>query len=54
VSVAWTSAAKQDRDDIWFYVSAEHLSAAARMDELFSAAAARLGDHLNLAHPGKM
>ena len=52
--VVWTPEAEQDRDDIWFYISAENPSAAAGMDELFSAAAARLADHPNLAHPGKI
>jgi toxin ParE1/3/4 len=54
VRVVWAPEAEQDRDDIWFHVSAENPSADARMDELFSVEAARLGSHSKLGHPGKI
>lgn len=54
MKVVWTPEAEQDRDDIWLYIAAENLRAAARMDELFSAAATRLADHPNLGRPGKI
>ncbi len=54
MKVVWTPEAEHDRDDIWFYIAAENLSVAARMDELFSAAAARLASHPDLGHPGKI
>jgi len=54
VKVVWTPEAEQDRDDIWLYIFAENLRAAARLDELFSAAAARLASHPNLGHTGKV
>ncbi|WP_246094051.1 MULTISPECIES: type II toxin-antitoxin system RelE/ParE family toxin [Mesorhizobium] len=39
--VVWTPEAEQDRADIWDYIAADSPSAAARMDQLFSDAAAR-------------
>lgn len=38
--VRWTPEAEQDRDDIWDHIVADDPSAAARMDLLFSEAAA--------------
>ena len=52
--VIWTPEALQDRADIWDYIAADKPSAAARMDALFSDAAARLADHPVLARPGKI
>jgi toxin ParE1/3/4 len=54
VRVVWTPAAQQDRVDLWDYIAAENPRAAARMDELFSEAAASLADHPMLGRPGKI
>jgi addiction module RelE/StbE family toxin len=54
VRVVWTPEAQQDRVDLWGYIAAENPRAAARMDELFSEAAASLADHLMLGRPGKI
>jgi toxin ParE1/3/4 len=50
--VIWTPEALQDRTDIWDHIAADNSSAAARMDELFSDAAARLAEHPKLGRPG--
>lgn len=50
--VVWTPEALQDREDIWDYIAADNPGAAARMDELFSDAAARLAAHPQLGRPG--
>lgn len=52
--VIWTPEAQQDRADVWDYIAADNPHAAARMDELFSDAAARLADHPKLGKPGKI
>ena len=52
--VVWTPEAEQDRDDIWNHIAADNPRAAARMDELFSSAAARLVDHPKLGRGGKI
>ena len=52
--VIWTPEALQDRADVWDYIAADNPGAAARMDELFSDAAARLADHPKLGRPGKI
>lgn len=52
--VVWTREAEQDRDDVWEYIAADSVSAAARMDELFSDAAAQLADFPELGRPGKI
>ncbi|MDZ7936982.1 MAG: type II toxin-antitoxin system RelE/ParE family toxin [Rhodoferax sp.] len=52
--VIWTPEAQQDRADIWDYIAADNPSAAANVDSLFSAAAARLADHPKLGRPGKI
>ena len=52
--VIWTPEALQDRADVWDYIAADNPRAAARMDELFSDAAARLADHPKLGRPGKI
>lgn len=54
MKVIWTPEAQQDRADVWVYIAADNLRAAARMDELFSDAAARLTDHPRLGRPGKI
>ena len=52
--VIWTPEALQDRVDVWDCIAADNLRAAARMDELFSDAAAQLADHPKLGRPGKI
>jgi len=52
--VVWTPEAQQDRADIWDYIAADNPPAAARIDDLFSDAAARLAVHPNLGHTGKI
>ncbi len=52
--VVWTPEAQQDRADVWEYIAADNPCAAARMDELFSDAAARLAQHPLLGRPGKI
>ncbi len=54
MSVIWTPEALQDRAEIWDYIAADNPQAAARMDELFSDAAARLAEHPNLGKPGQV
>ena len=54
MKVFWTPEAEQDRDSIWLHIAADNPRAAARMDELFSDAAARLADHPKLGRPGKI
>ena len=54
MKVNWTPEAEQDRDDIWLHIAADNLRAAARLDELFSDATARLADHPKLGRPGKI
>ena len=52
--VIWTPEAQQDRADIWDYIAADKPQAAARMDELFSNAAASLAEFPMLGRPGKI
>lgn len=52
--VIWTPEAEQDRADVWDYIATDNPHAAARMDELFSDAAARLAEHPKLGTPGKI
>jgi toxin ParE1/3/4 len=52
--VTWTPEAQQDRADIWDYIAADNLSAAVKMDELFSDAAIRLTQHPMLGRRGKV
>ncbi|RVC77660.1 type II toxin-antitoxin system RelE/ParE family toxin [Mesorhizobium sp. M4A.F.Ca.ET.022.05.2.1] len=52
--VIWTPEAEQDRADIWSYIAADSPSAAARMDQLFSDAVARLADFPKLGRTGKI
>jgi toxin ParE1/3/4 len=54
VKVCWTAAAKQDRLEIVAYIRTDNPRAAARMDQLFSDAAARLARHPRLGRPGKI
>jgi addiction module RelE/StbE family toxin len=50
--VVWTPEAQQDRFDIWESIAGDDPGAAARMDELFSDAAARLEDYPELGRAG--
>lgn len=52
--VIWTPEAEQDRADVWDSIAADNPRAAARMDELFSDAAAALAAHCQLGKPGKI
>lgn len=54
MKVSWTPEALQDRIDIWDYIAAKNPPAAARMDELFSVAAASLAEHPELGKPGQI
>jgi len=54
LKVIWTPEAEQDRVSIWDYIAADNPRAAARMDALFSAAAARLANRPKLGRPGKI
>lgn len=52
--VIWTPEAQQDRADVWDDIAADNPRAAARMDELFSEAAAKLAEHPKLGRLGKI
>lgn len=52
--VIWTPEAEQDRDDVRDYIAADNPRAAARMDQLFSDAAAKLAEHPKLGRVGKI
>lgn len=54
MKVFWSPEALYDRSCIWTYIAAHDPAAAARMDERFSNAAARLADFPMLGHEGKI
>jgi toxin ParE1/3/4 len=54
VKIFWTPEAEQDRASIFDYIAADNPGAAIRMDELFGAASARLGDHPKLGRSGSV
>lgn len=54
MKVVWTPEAEQDREEVWEYIAAESAAAAARMDKLFSDAAAQLVDFPELGRSGKI
>jgi addiction module RelE/StbE family toxin len=54
VKVFWTPEAQQDRAEVWDYIAADNPAAAARLDELFSVAAAKLTDFPMLGRTGKI
>lgn len=54
MKVVWTPEALQDRVEVWDFIADNNPRAAARMDELFSEAAAKLSDHPKLGRPGKI
>ena len=45
MKVIWTPEAQQDRADVWDYIAADDPHTAARMDALFSNAAASLAEY---------
>jgi addiction module RelE/StbE family toxin len=54
VKVRWTPEAEDDRAQIFDHIAADSPRAAAKMDELFSKAAARLADHPKLGRTGRI
>ena len=54
MKVVWTPEAQQDRAEVWDYIAADNPRAAARMDQLFSNAAARLATHPKRGRVGKI
>lgn len=54
MKVVWTPEARQDREAIWDYIAVDSPRSAAKMDELFSKAAARLADHHQLGRTGRI
>jgi addiction module RelE/StbE family toxin len=54
VKLVWTPEALQDRREVWDYIAADNHFAPARMDALFSEAAARLADHPQFGRAGKI
>jgi addiction module RelE/StbE family toxin len=54
VRLVWTPEALLDPGDIWDYIATDNPLAAARMDELFSDAAARLVDHPKFGRSGAL
>ena len=54
MEVVWTPEAESDRDEIWAYIAADDVRAAARIDHLFSVAAARLATHPEIGKPGRL
>ncbi|MDR1062991.1 MAG: type II toxin-antitoxin system RelE/ParE family toxin [Azoarcus sp.] len=54
MKVRWSASARQDRLEIRDYIVGDNRRAAARMNALFSKAAARLADHPHLGKPGQI
>ncbi len=54
MKVRWVAAAKQDRHDIATYIRKDNPRAAARMDQLFSDAVARLSAYPMIGRSGKI
>lgn len=54
MKVIWTPEAHQDRAEIWDYLSARDANAAVRIDDLVSAAVARLANFPMLGHEGEV
>ncbi len=52
MQVFWGRQAELDREDVFAYIADDNPAAAVRMDELFSAAGARLAEHPRLGKPG--
>lgn len=54
MKVRWTASARQDRLGIREYIAEDDRRAAARMDKLFSEAAAKLAEYPHLGKPGRV
>lgn len=54
MKIRWTPEAEDDRFAIWAYIAENNPDAAARMDALFSAAAASLVEQPQLGRAGKI
>jgi addiction module RelE/StbE family toxin len=54
LNVIWTPEAQQDRAEIWDFIAADNLRAAARLDKRFSDAAAKLATHPRIGRPGRV
>lgn len=54
MNIRWIAAARQDRADIVDYIAVDNPRAALKMDELFSEAAAKLGEFPMLGRMGKI
>ena len=54
MKVRWTPEAEDDRAQIFDHIAADSPRAAAKMDELFSKAAARIADHPKLGRTGRI
>lgn len=52
MKIAWGPQARSDRAAIWDFIAQDSPAAAARMDQLFSDAVAKLADFPRLGHPG--
>lgn len=54
MKVRWTPEARNDRADIWDYLSTHDVNAAVRIDELFSKSIAQLADYPMIGHEGEV
>jgi len=54
VRVIWTPEAELDRADVWDSIATDSPRSAARMDQLFSEAAARLADYPRFGRVGRI
>jgi addiction module RelE/StbE family toxin len=54
VIVYWSRQAEQDRLEIWNYIAADNPAAAARVDQLFSEAVARLVAYPEMGRAGEV
>lgn len=54
MKIVWALAAEQDRSDILDYIADDNVTAAVRLDELFSATADSLRDNPLLGRPGQV
>jgi len=52
--VRWTFKAERDRAEILDYIATDNLTAAARMNQLFSRAAAMLAEHPQIGKAGQL
>ncbi len=52
--VYWSRQAEQDRSEIWEYIAADNPAAAARIDQVFSEAVARLAAYPEMGRAGEV